>query len=101
MSPIDSFDHDSALNKLRFVGWLERNGRLVTGPETCSIKWLTRSGIAIADFTIPSTMSTMPGIFQSEQSIADIVPDEAGPLKITISYNEVNYTSACGVASWD
>lgn len=92
---------DSTLSKLRFVGWLEKNGRLVTAAETCSIKWLTRAGLTVADFTISSAMPGMPGVFQAEQVIIDIDPDEAMPIQISVLYAGENYISEAGVASWD
>lgn len=94
--------YDTALGLLRFVGWAERMGQRITNPVSCEVKWLKRDGSTIAHFTLVNSMAGMPGVFQAEQAVADMDPDEATPIeiKITDAAGKVIDSNA-GVASWD
>jgi len=93
---------DSTTSSLKFVGWLEKSGKRVTNPLNCEIKWLKRDGSTIANFTLSSTMSGMPGVFQAEQAVVDLTPDEATPISVKITDADGVVTeSTHGITSWD
>lgn len=94
--------YDTALSKLRFVAWIEKNGQRITNPQSVRVKWLTRAGLTISDFTLISSMSQMPGVFQAEQAVGDITQDEATPVEVSILTAEGDLiVSSAAVTSWD
>lgn len=94
--------YDSTNHLLRFIAFLSKNGRLVTDPQSCEVKWLTRDGLTIAHFTIGSTMPQMPGVFQAQQAVADVTPDEVTPVQVTIRGSDnIDYNSAQAITTWD
>ena len=92
--------YNSDVQRVTFTAWLEKDGELITDPESCTFLWQDREGNVIATTTREDPETT--GVFFWDQNMIDLEPDISTFVAVSIKDGDgVEHTSASAPVTWD
>jgi len=97
-----SMSYDSEFQNIRLIAFLDRNGELITDPQSCNAAWTDRAGMPVFNTTIVTFIPGFPGLFTWDQPGIDLDPDEVFALTVTIlDANNVPHVTVTNPITWD